>query len=259
MKKIALTSLLTVFAASGAMAANAIDGNPLYMPKAGAFYSVTGLASHSENSNAFGLTEEFGYGVTDKLAVNVTTTMAEDEEFDYVAWEDMTFNATFRAFDKGAWKVDAIAGYGVGPVWGDHKSFLDERYTDYAWTAGVRGGYTTSVWTVAGHVAFNYLGDESFNWDEEGVHVWTLGVDGQYVIDSNWNLVAGVEYAGITDDGFRNAGSWEGYFGVNYNFDSTKFIGAYVNASMNHQGGDAADEWELDDGVGYGVKFGIQF
>ena len=39
MKKIALTSLLSVFAVSGAYAANTIDGNPLYMPKAGHFYS----------------------------------------------------------------------------------------------------------------------------------------------------------------------------------------------------------------------------
>ena len=49
MKKIALTSLLAVFTASGAMAANVIDGNPLYMPGQNHFYSVTNLSSHTES------------------------------------------------------------------------------------------------------------------------------------------------------------------------------------------------------------------
>ena len=55
MKKIALTSLLAVFAAAGANAANVIDGNPLYKPRAGHFYSVTDLYSHSEDSETWTL------------------------------------------------------------------------------------------------------------------------------------------------------------------------------------------------------------
>ena len=44
MKKLALTSLLAMFAVSGANAANVIDGNPLYMPEQNHFYSVTTAA-----------------------------------------------------------------------------------------------------------------------------------------------------------------------------------------------------------------------
>ena len=47
MKKLALTSLLAVFAISGAHAANVIDGNPLYMPGQNHFYSVSTLGSHT--------------------------------------------------------------------------------------------------------------------------------------------------------------------------------------------------------------------
>ncbi len=257
MKKIALTSLLAVFAAAGAQA-NVIDGNPLYMPTKGNFYSVTDLSSHSENTNMFTLGEEFGYGVTDQLAISVKTAVMEDEEFDNMAWGDMTFDAKYRVLDRGAWKLDLVGAYGVTPVWGDHRPFLDEEDTGYAWMAGVRGGYATAQWTVAGHAMFVYGNSESFNWNDDGAHALKLGVDGQYVIDRNWNLTAGAEYTGRKDEG-KNAGTWEGYLGVNYNFDATKFVGAYVSAGMDHRGGDAADEWEWADGFGYGLKFGIQF
>ncbi len=257
MKKIALTSLLAVFAAAGANAANVIDGNALYMPRAGHFYSVTDLYSHSENSETWALGEDFGFGVTDFLAVDLKTTMTEYDSFDGAGWEDMSFGLTARVFDRGAWKADVYGRYTVAPVWGDHQPFWDEDYSNYMWTMGLRGGYTTALWTVAGHVDFNYINSESFNWGDEYPrnHMWRAGVDGQLVIDENWNLVAGVEYTGFSDEGIKDQGSWKGEFGVNYNIDATKFVGLYINGTMNHATGD----WELDDGVGYGIKFGIDF
>ena len=265
MKKLALSSLIAVFAVSGAHAANVIDGNPLYMPKANHFYSVTSLESHSENTDAWALGEEFGYGVTDKLAITLNTNVAEDESFDVNSWNAMSFGAAFRALDMGAWKVDALGAYTVDPMWADHSEFLDKGLTRYTWTAGVRGGYATSLFTVAGHVAFDYLNTESFNWGDDGVHALRLGVDGQYVLCDKLNLVAGVEYRGVLDDVYvgpvkvKNNGTWNGMFGVNYNIDATKFVGAYVKGSLNHHEGNAADEWGWNDGFGYGVKFGIDF
>ena len=256
MKKIALTSLLAVFAAAGANAANVIDGNPLYMPRAGHFYSVTDLYSHSENSETWRLGEDFGFGINDFLAVDLKTTMAEYDSFDGARWEDMTFGLTARVFDRGAWKADVYGRYGVDEVWPDHKPFWDEDLSRYTWTMGMRAGYTTSLWTVAGHVDFNYTNLESFNWgDDTSSHVWRAGVDGQLVIDENWNLVAGVEYTGFADDWAKDDGSWTGTFGVNYNIDATKFVGLYINGAMHHATGD----WEMADGVGYGIKFGIDF
>lgn len=259
MKKIALTSLLAVFAVSGAYAANAIDGNPLYMPRAGHFYSETSLYSDSDHAEDWTLGEQFGFGITDKLAIDLKTNASEIESFDTGSWNDLSFGLTARVFENRGWVADLYGRYTVDPVWGDHKPFLDKGETFYGWTAGVRAGYMTPRWTVAGFFDFTYVGDESFNWGDDGLHALRTGVAGQYVIDYNWNLVADLAYTGITDDGVKNAGTWEGKFGVNYNIDATKYVGAWISGGMHHQGGDNMDEWEFADGVGYGVKFGIEF
>lgn len=261
MKKIALTSLIAMFAFAGAHAANVIDGNPLYMPKKGHAYSVTTLGSHSgsEEIKSWGAEEEFGYGITDKLAVTVDTTVTDERSFDQWAWDDMSFGLTFRALEKGAWKLDLVGGYGVGPVWDNHRPFLDKDDTGYAWTVGVRGGYAASNWTVAGHALFNYLNTESFNWNDDGMHVWQLGVDAQYVMCPHMNVVAGVEYTGLTDSWAKNAGSWDATLGLNFNIDTTKYVGVYVGAEMDHQGGANNDEWDVQNGFNFGAKFGIDF
>ncbi len=278
MKKIALTSLLAVMAVSGARAANIIDGNPLYMPGQNRFYSVTDLYSHTGKDEAdkkqienWTLAEEFGYGILDNLAVNVRTAMAERQSFDDYGMGDLGLKVTFRALDLGAWKADVYGEYAIdgGSIFWhsdaeDDTFWFDKDYTAYNWTAGIRGGYTTSLFTVAGRVEFAYENTESFNWNDDGMHTWTFGLDGQFVINNDWNLVGTVEYTGVADDEpygvkGKNMGRWFGEFGVNYNFDATKFVGLYINGSLNHHDGDAADEWGWDEGFGFGAKFGIDF
>ena len=281
MKKIALTSLLAVFAVSGAHAANVIDGNPLYLPGAGHFYSVSTLGSHSgeQELKSWYLNEEFGYGITNKLAVAVSTTIQDELSFSEWGWGDFEIDAAYRMLDMGAWKMDLIGGYSVEPVWGNHMPFLKKGTsemgtgTEYIWTAGVRAGYTTPHWTVAGHALYHYWNTESFNWNEKigerGIHFVTLGLDGQYVIDSHWSVLAGVEYTGILDSQWRdkpgvgekveNEGEWSAELGVNYNIDATKFVGAYISGDMNHKGGTNHDEWKAENGFGFGAKFGIDF
>ena len=255
MKKFALTSLVAVFAASSAMAANV--SNPLYQPKAGHFYSETELASHSEYTENWGLGEKFGYGITNQLAVEVATTAHEEDSFDSYSWDDVSLGVRFRALDTRNWKADIYGRYNVEPVWGYKAPFMPKEYTQYLWTAGVRGGYVASNWTLAGHFDFNYLGDESFNWGDDGLHVLRVGVDGQIMLPESLNLVAGVEYTGITDDydWVKNAGTWTGYVGVNYDIDDSMYVGAYLSGEAHHHTGD----WEMADGFGFGVKFGIDF
>ena len=277
MKKLALSSLIAVFAVSGAHAANVIDGNPLYMPKAGHFYSVTDLSSHTENDTPWGAAESFGYGILNNFAINVDTSMTENKAFDEFTWDYLTFGATFRALDMGAWKVDALGAFKFGgnlyfhPEVDGQDSWFNHRLTEYTWTAGARGGYTTSRFTVAAKALFNYKNTEAFKWNadegEQGEHTLVLGVDGQYVLCDKLNLVAGVDYTGRLNKKVHgtphtkveNEGVWAGMFGVNYNIDATKFVGAYVKGSLNHHEGDHADEWGWNDGFGYGVKFGIDF
>ena len=274
MKKIALTSLLAVFAVSGAHAANVIDGNPLYLPGAGHFYSVSSLGSHSghDELKSWYLNEEFGYGITNKLAVSLSTTIEDEQSFDKWAWGDFGLDAKYRVLDMGAWKADLIGGYTVDHVWDNHRPFLDKDDTMYIWTAGVRGGYTTARWTVAGHALFEYKNTESFNWNEDagkyGEHELMLGLDAQYVICPHLSVLAGVEYTGRLDKtehgipgtAIKNAGEWEGTLGVNYNIDATKFVGVYVSGEMDHHRADRAeDKWRAENGFGFGAKFGIDF
>lgn len=255
MKKLALTSLMAVFAVSGAHAANIIDGNPLYRPGEGHFYSNFAVESHSEAIEDWGISEEFGYGITKDLAVFMKTGLSEAESFDYMSWNDFTVGLNYRVLDDANWKADVYGVYSLNPVWGDHVPFLDEDMTGYTWTLGARGGYVGEGWTVAGHVDFDYLNSESFNWGDDGFHRLSVGVDGQYLLDSQWNLIAGVEYIGMLDDEFEDAGIWTGKIGANYNLDETKYIGAYFMGEMEHSTGD----WEVADGFGFGVNFGIDF
>ena len=143
MKKIALTSLLAVFAVSGAHAANVIDGNPLYMPGQNHFYSVTNLDSHTKNDTPWTLGEEFGYGITDKLAVNLETSMTENKAFDEYSIDGLGLSVAFRALDMKGWKVDALAGYGFSGIYQHPKpqgedAWFEADNTFYAWVAGVR-------------------------------------------------------------------------------------------------------------------------
>ena len=255
MKKLTLTSLLTVLAVSGANAANVIDGNPLYRPGEGRFYSNFAIESHTDAIEDWKVAEEFGYGITDRLAVFMKTGLSETDGFDYMSWNDFTVGLNYRLLDMGNWKGDVYGVYSLDPVWGDHMPFLDEASTMYTWTLGMRAGYVGAGWTVAGHVDFDYLNTESFNWGDDGAHSLSAGLDAQLVLCPQWNLIAGVEYTGILDDYAHNAGRWDAKFGVNYNLDETKYIGAYIMGEMEHSTGD----WEVVDGMGFGVNFGIDF
>lgn len=258
MKKLALTSLLAMFAVSGANAANVIDGNPLYMPEQNHFYSVTTLGSHTEDS-VYSAGEEFGYGILNNWAVNVETAVSEDNAFDNMSWDGMRFGTTFRALDLAGWKADLMASYSVFPVWGDHEAWLDEDQTRYEWMAGVRGGFVGSNWTVAGRALFEYTNTESFNWNDDGMHALVFGLTGQYVFDSNWSVLADIAYRGLTDSWADNDGEWTGELAVNYNIDATKYVGLYINGAMDHWKDNGEKGWEVEDGFGYGVRFGIDF
>lgn len=255
MKKMALTSLLAFMAVGGAHAANVIDSNPLYRPGENRFYSITALESHTEAMENWMLVEEFGYGITDKLAVFMKTGLSEVDGFDYMSWNDFSVGLNYRLLDMGAWKGDVYGVYKFSPVWGDHQPFLDEDLTHYTWTLGVRGGYVGEGWTVAGHVDFDYTNSESFNWGDDGLHKLSAGLDAQLLLDLHWNLIAGVEYTGVMNDSAHNAGVWNAKLGANYNLDETKYIGVYIMGEMEHSTGD----WEVVDGMGVGVQFGIAF
>ena len=283
MKKLALTSLLAFMAVSGAHAANVIDGNPLYMPKAGHFYSVTTMGGHTHvgDPDIVTLGEDFGYGISDKLAINVGTSFSEGEEFDGYAWNNLSFGATLRAFQDGNvvadiygdldWNGGLFVHNKVANLDGKKNFWFDKDFSVYTYTVGGRIGYMSDMFSIAGHLEYAYRNAEMFNWGDYGLHTLSMGLDGQFVIDSHWNLVAGVEYTGITNDNiasytdvkvpgeYNNAGVWNGYFGVNYNIDATKYVGVGINGSMDHWKDNGEKGWDFDKGFGFGARFGIDF
>ena len=272
MKKIALTSLLAIVAAAGAHAANTMDGNPLYMPKAGHFYSETSLESATSATNAVALGEEFGYGITDRLSIGLTTSVAEDNWFDGNSWNELGVDLKWRLINDNAWKLDFVGAYAMNPVWGDHRPFMDKDDTMYTWVAGLRGGYVTEDWTLSAHANFIYMNTESFNWgdddakvvidDVEGEfwanHMLNLGVTGHWTMSDMWSAVASADYFKVLDhyNSVENRGYWTIAAGLNMNLDDTKYVGAYISKDIKHTD---AGEWTVDDGFGFGMKFGIDF
>ena len=268
MKKIALTSLLAVFAAASANAANTMDGNPLYMPQKGHFYSVTELASETEYTNVAALGEEFGYGITDRLAIDMKVSAAEKDWFDGNMWDELGADLKWRVIGDGAWKLDLVGGFEMSPVWADHRPFMEKDDTMYVWAAGVRGGYMTEDWTLSAHANFLYLNTEAFNWgDDDAIydgeefwanHALNLGVAGHWTMSDRWSAVASADYYKILDhyNEVGNYGYWTIAAGLNMNIDDTKYVGAYVTKDIEHE---AAGEWVVQDGFGFGAKFGIDF
>ena len=285
MKKIALTSLLAVVAASAAHASvNVIDGNPLYMPMKGHFYSETSLSSHTQNVDEWALGEKFGYGITDRVAISVNTSMSEAYWFkgikdvdldageydgDGNAWNELGADLTWRVVNDKAWKLDLMGGFEVNPVWGDHVPFLDKDATLYAWTAGVRGGYVNNDWTLSAHANFIYANTEAFNWGDDKPfwknHILNLGVAGHWTMSDTWSAYASADYYKVLDryneiavDGESNKGVWDLTLGLNMNIDTTKYVGVYLTKEVALEPNGVMD---VDDnnGYGFGVKFGIDF
>lgn len=268
MKKFALTSLMALCAATAANAANIIDDNPLYLPSKGHFYSVSGMESSTKNADEVIFGEEFGFGITDRWAVKAMTAIRENNWFKMTEWSALGLGLTYRVADYTNWKFDTYGEYMVTPVWANgnnqflHGSFLDQNDTTYFWTLGVRGGYTAADFTVAGHVEMEYENSKSFNWNNKDAswHILRAGIDGQLVLTKEWNLVAGAEYEKALNRYNEVLGSWELTFGANYNFDSTKFVGAYITKDINHiKTAEANGNWEVANGFGFGAKFGIDF
>lgn len=248
MKKLALTSLLAVFAVSGAHAANVIDGNPMYRPGEGRFYSETSFATDTD-FDSYELGEKFGFGITDKLSIELDTILSYDDISDGFGWKYLQLGLSYRYMDQGNWKADLYGN--VAQFYTTGEDFETLRTDRYNWKAGTKVGYVTHDWTVAGTAEFNYLKDDMSGGDDDDWGL-KLGMEGQYVFNSNWNMVAGLDYQfSLGDDKVWGDEDLNAKLGVNYNFDSTKYLGVYLTKELTSD----FDERPL----GFGIKFGVDF
>lgn len=271
MKKIAVTSVLAVLVATGANAANVIDGNPLYRPTLKHYVSettlTTGENSYANSRLAYGydLTENFMYGFTDRFALGVEGTMSYDTEDNYsefglenkhqLSFESAYVNGSYRFMDMCAFKADVLASVGREFI---TNNGLHTMAT--VWGLGVKAGLDLGDFTIAGTVGVNDIDlDVNFDHFRGGLEMWTLSaeVEAQYVINEDFNVVAGAKYMfDVSHDGYfedlqQMNNPLVGKAGVNYNFDETKYIGAYATYDINAEHQSRA--W------GASVRFGIDF
>ena len=270
MKKIALTSLLAVFAVSAASAGNVISNNPFYRPSENHFYSVTSLGTSAGYDNEaasdyrlWNLGEEFGYGITDKLSVYLnnsisanypqTSSMSDDE----YTWDNFGLAISYRGIDQETAKMDVYGGVKQLYGWNSQTGGALETNA-YLWTVGTKVGVVMKDWTLAGIAEYNYYSDDVDSSDFD-FSIWKIGMQSQYVLSDNWNATAGLIYNYVAaDDAIISFAdfvygdeTFDAELGLNYNIDSTKFVGLYGTKTFHTD--------YSKDAYGMGVKFGMDF
>lgn len=250
--------------------ATVMNNNPLYRPDAGRFYSVTVLKTDTKSDlTHFTATEELGFGITDWLAVSLDTSASFD--FDnggqqHAKWDLLNIALNGRYLDRGPWKADLYAR--AGQIYQDDRSGFET--IAYRYVAGTRAGYLSDEWTLMASAEYHHIKDDIKHIEPfPGFFIpidfdfWMInfGLDGQYMINDKWNITANVRYwvsdnSGIDeiDDMFGAYDEVNTTVGINYSFDDSKFIGAYVKKSLWADTSDK-DTWRFE----YGFKFGIDF
>lgn len=248
MKKIfVITALISVTGAANA--ANVINGNPLYSPAKGRFYNLFTPIEANSKFDRFVMADEFGYGITDKLVAMIQTAGAYDSsdnpEFGKWSWNHLQVGLDWTLVDDGESQAEI---YGRGMQVYDTRQHLET--IAYNWTIGAQMGRVTENWTLAGVVELDYLNDDV---DYKNSEAWamTVGIQGQYIVNDNWNWVADLMFDFDLFDDYYNGERLRLGGGLNYNLDATKYIGFYVAKDLIHSFEHSPAEM--------GIVFGIDF
>ena len=232
---------------------NVLDGNPLFRPAAGMFVSTTTFGFDVDNRlrsgvREFGATTELAYGITNNLSIALHTGGLTSDRFQSgtYSWNNFGGSASFRFFQDGGWRADAFGG-----LTASEHNWWKEASNIYVWNAGVRAGYTTCAWTLAAFVEGRYANAGAFDWNVPGMHMLSTGVEGQYVLNHRWNLVANASYNMI--DGMSALNHFVGTFGVNFNIDPKMYVGVGLTQTLNR------DAKFMNDATGVALTFGAAF
>ena len=174
-KTLSLAAIAAVFAAP-AFAANL--ENPLYIPTTGEYFSKTGVGvmykkadnsiAHQNNGRAghsewpiYRLSEDMGYGITDRLSVEASLGWTQDNDIDRAGLHNGRVGLNYRVFDCSltdgiVWDLysDLHLG-GVMPMKGAYyldKGFKYDNYTNGRWGVfvGTKLGKTWDKFTLMG-------------------------------------------------------------------------------------------------------------
>ncbi len=238
-----------VLASGGAWAESVINGNPFYHPGAGDFYNVFTPIEFNTKFERFVMRDEFGYGITDNVSIMLSTSGSYDSgdepEFGKWAWNDLEIGVDWSLYHQD----DIIAEvYGRGKQLYDTKDGLET--IAYNWTVGARVGRMTDKWTVAGVVQVDYIKDDLAHYNHDA-WAMSVGLQGQYLIDSDWNIIAGLMFDYDLFDKYYDEEQLDFKLGLNYNFDNSKYLGVYLSKDVIRS---------FDDAPMYvGVNFGLEF
>lgn len=248
MKKIFV--LLGMFGIVGAgHAANVINGGPFDGPLAGGFYNVWTPLEVNSKFERFVMSEDFEYGITDDFSISVSTSGSYDSsdnpQYGKWSWNNLDFG-----FDWDLWHENQLHA----EVYGDVKQMYDTRENlqtiAYNWTAGARVGRMTDNWTVAGVVQVDYLNDD-VDYKNADALAMTVGVQGQYIVNKNWNWVGELMFDFDLFDDYYDGEQLRLKIGANYNLDATKYVGVYAQKDLVHSFESSPAE--------IGIVFGVDF
>ena len=231
MKKIFLP--LGIFGVVGAgQAANVINGGPFDGPLAGDFYNVWTPLEVNSKFERFVMSDDFEYGISDDFSIRVSTSGSYDSsdnpQYGKWSWNNLDFG-----FDWTLWQQGEL----ISEVYGDVKQVYDTKHNlqtvAYNWTAGARVGRMAERWAVAGIVQVDYLNDDL---PHDTFDAWAMrvGAIGQYLIDDNWNVLGSLMFDFDLFDKYYDGEQLMLKFAVNYNLDTTKYLGMYAKKDLVH-------------------------
>lgn len=249
MKKIFFISGVVLITVGSANAQNIINGNPFYSPAAGRFYNVLTPIELNTKFEQFYMRDEFGYGITDALTVSLSTSGSYDSsdnpQFGKWAWNDLELGLDWSILTQGEKQADVYAS--VKQIY-NTKDGLET--VAYNWTAGARVGRVTDTWTLAGIVELDYQKDDLPH-REHDAWAMTVGMQGQYVIDSTWNLVGGVLFDFDLFDEYYDGERLRIELGANYNISPTKYLGLLMSKDVVHGFEDAPMSFKFQFGADF--------
>lgn len=250
MKTIIVLSGVLAMCVSGANAAtDVINGNLFYGPEKGRFYNILTPIEFDTKWQQFYLRDEFGYGITDDLTVVLSTTGSYDSsgnpEFGKWVWNDLQLGLDWSVVSQGENRADLYAR--VEQVY-DMRDGWD--IFAYKWSLGTHFGRVTNRWTLAGLIQLDYITDDK-TWYDNDAWAMTVGLFGQYLIDSRWSLIAELDFDFDLHHEYYDGERLELELGVNYNLGADKYFGLYTSKDVTRDFDDAPMKFKF--------QFGIEF
>ena len=300
MRKVSLLTLLTVSLVSSMASAETMSGNtnhsnhnitpslmnmenPLYMPKEGTFYSKTNfnytpVKNYGDN---YSLTEEFGYGLSQYVALvgaigygwmsDETNMFGEDRGL-----SNLSLAAQIRTIANQDVVWDLFAGVNIDVADNGVKQYSidlpidDLGKKDTAAFLNTRFGINlSSDFILAVNAGYSYDFADKENFDDRKLgdtSYWNAGLEGQLVFSDDWSMNMAYKYKKFTSNDVEKAEKSDVVLAGNWQATDSSLVTLYVDYDITSKGdrlkaNDVAFVGEDgdDNRWSYGARVGMQF